>query len=58
MSIRAAERTLPDSYYALVKRFPLMHIRDDEDLAAAQGVLDRLLQEDLDEGGPRRTWMH
>jgi len=47
---KAAPRTLPDTYFALVKQFPLTHIRDDDQLEAAQGVIDRLLQEDRDEG--------
>ncbi len=33
-----------------MKRFPLTHIRNDGHLNAAQEVIDRLLQEDLDEG--------
>jgi HTH-type transcriptional regulator / antitoxin HigA len=43
-------RTLPDTYFDLVRRFPLTHIRDDGHLSAAQEVLDRLLEQDLDEG--------
>jgi antitoxin component HigA of HigAB toxin-antitoxin module len=43
-------RTLPDTYFALVKQFPLAHIRDDDHLAAASAVIDRLLQHELDEG--------
>src|SRR5205807_3094066 len=42
--------TLPDTYFALVKRFPLTHIRDDDHLDAAQEVIDKLLEKDLDEG--------
>jgi len=42
--------TLPGTYFALVKRFPLTHIRDDDHLAAASAVIDQLLQRDLDEG--------
>jgi HTH-type transcriptional regulator/antitoxin HigA len=41
---------MPDSYFALVRRLPLTHIRDDTHLKAAQEVIDRLLQEDLDLG--------
>ena len=41
---------MPDTYFDLVKQFPLTHIRDDSHLDAAQKMLDRLLQEDLDEG--------
>jgi HTH-type transcriptional regulator/antitoxin HigA len=50
MAGKTAARTLPDSYFELVKRFPLTHVRDDDQLEAAQEVIDRLLQEDLDEG--------
>jgi HTH-type transcriptional regulator/antitoxin HigA len=50
MSVRASRRSLPDTYFALVKRFPLVHIRDAEHLAAAAIVLDRMLQEERDEG--------
>jgi HTH-type transcriptional regulator / antitoxin HigA len=44
-------RTLPASYYRLVKRFPLTHVRDGAHLEAATGVIDGLLREHLDEGG-------
>ena len=50
MAGKIAARMLPDTYFALVKRFPLTHIRDDDHLEAAQEVIDRLLEEDLDEG--------
>ena len=42
---------MPDTYYELVRGFPLARIRDDSHLAAAHEVLERLLVEDLDEGG-------
>jgi HTH-type transcriptional regulator/antitoxin HigA len=42
---------LPDSYYELVQRFPLTHIRDEAHLDAAQEVIDRLLEKELDRGG-------
>jgi HTH-type transcriptional regulator/antitoxin HigA len=42
---------LPDTYFTLVKRHPLTSIRNDQELDAAQAVLDTLLREDLDEGG-------
>jgi HTH-type transcriptional regulator / antitoxin HigA len=51
MAVKTSARTLPDSYFKLVKRFPLTHIRDDGHLAEAQEVIDRLLEEDLDDGG-------
>ena len=41
---------LPDTYFDLVKRFPLTHLRDDDHLEKAQEVLDQLLREDRDEG--------
>jgi HTH-type transcriptional regulator / antitoxin HigA len=47
----ASARTLPGSYFALVKRFPLIHVKDDAHLKEATGVIDRLLRESLDEGG-------
>jgi HTH-type transcriptional regulator / antitoxin HigA len=50
MAIRNAARPLPDSYFELVQRFPLTHIRDEKHLDAAQQMLDSLLKEDLDEG--------
>jgi HTH-type transcriptional regulator / antitoxin HigA len=41
---------IPDSYLALVKRHPLMSIRSEGDLDAAQAVVDDLLREELDDG--------
>ena len=51
MAVKTSVRTLPDSYFKLVRRFPLTHIRDDAHLAEAQKMIDRLLGEDLDDGG-------
>jgi HTH-type transcriptional regulator / antitoxin HigA len=48
--VKAANRTLPDTYFERVRRFPLTHIRDDAHLDAAQGVIDGLLREELDLG--------
>src|SRR4051794_34481906 len=50
MAVQTRTRTLPDTYFELVKQFPLTHIRDDDHLDAAQEMIDRLLEEDLDEG--------
>jgi HTH-type transcriptional regulator/antitoxin HigA len=50
MGTKAANEALPDTYFALVKRFPLTHIRDDDHLDAAQALIDELLQEELDRG--------
>jgi HTH-type transcriptional regulator/antitoxin HigA len=50
MAVKTVTRTLPATYFELVKQFPLIHIRDDGHLDAAQEIIDRLLGEDLDEG--------
>jgi len=50
MAIKTIQKTLPDSYFKLVRQFPLTHIRDDHHLHAAQELLDRLLQANLDAG--------
>ena len=41
----------PDTYFDLVRRFPLRSIRTEDELNAAQNVLDGLLRQKLDEGG-------
>src|SRR5882724_2119775 len=43
-------RILPDTYFRLVLQFPLTHIVDEEHAEAAQEMLDRLLQRELDRG--------
>src|SRR6188474_1057732 len=43
-------RTLPDTYFELVNQFPLAHIQDEDELAAAQEMIDQLLQRELDAG--------
>jgi HTH-type transcriptional regulator/antitoxin HigA len=48
-----AKKSAPErfaSYFALVKQMPLSHIRDDVQLATAQAMIDRLLEQELDEG--------
>jgi HTH-type transcriptional regulator/antitoxin HigA len=45
-----ATREPADSYFRLVKAFPLLHLRDHAHLAEAQAVIDRLLRRHLDEG--------
>jgi HTH-type transcriptional regulator/antitoxin HigA len=50
MAVKVARRKLPTTYFKLVERFPLTHIRDDDHLGTAQEMIDRLLQESLDEG--------
>lgn len=50
MTVKTAARALPETYFKLVKRFPLTHLRDDAHLNAALEVIDGLLRQDLDEG--------
>jgi HTH-type transcriptional regulator/antitoxin HigA len=42
---------ISDTYFALVKRYPLRSIRNERELNAAQEVVDALLRDHLDEGG-------
>jgi len=51
MGTKAGSRTLPDSYFNLVREFPLTHVRDDQHLDEAEAMIGRLLERDLDEGG-------
>lgn len=51
MAVRMSSRTLPDTYFDLVRQFPLMRIKDGEHLAEAHAMLDSVLQMELDEGG-------
>jgi HTH-type transcriptional regulator/antitoxin HigA len=50
MGIKTNRRTLPDTYFELVRQLPLTHIRDDAHLDAAQEMIDRLLEKNLDQG--------
>src|SRR3954447_11623794 len=50
MATPAAPRMLPDTYFDLVKRFPLTHIRDDAHLDEAADLIDQLLRQDRDAG--------
>lgn len=50
MAGRTIARKQPDTYFDLVRQFPLIHIRDDKHLSAAQDMIDQLLQRDLDQG--------
>jgi HTH-type transcriptional regulator / antitoxin HigA len=46
-----ATKTVPDAYTTLVSQFRLVPIKDDDHLAAAHEIIDRLMQEDLDSSG-------
>ena len=50
MGVKAFARRVPDTYLKLVKRFPLIHIRDEPHLDEALGVLNELLRQDRDGG--------
>ncbi len=50
MASKTATRRLPDTYFELVKQFPLTHIEDDDHAEAAQTLIDALLQRNLDVG--------
>jgi HTH-type transcriptional regulator/antitoxin HigA len=50
MAIKAAAPRVPGTYWKLVKRFPLIHIRDEAHLDEALAVLSGLLKQDRDEG--------
>jgi HTH-type transcriptional regulator / antitoxin HigA len=50
MSVKTTKHRLPDTYFKLVKRFPLVHIRDDAHLRRASDTINRLLEEDRDHG--------
>jgi hypothetical protein len=41
---------LPDTYFDLVKRFPLAHLKGDNELSAAVKMINELLQQNLDIG--------
>jgi HTH-type transcriptional regulator / antitoxin HigA len=50
MAAKTGAKSLPDTYFKLVRQFPLTHIRDDDQLDDAQMMVDRLLSEKLDAG--------
>jgi HTH-type transcriptional regulator/antitoxin HigA len=50
MIVKSVAKALPDSYFQLVKQFPLTHIHDADQLKAAQETIDRLLEKNLDKG--------
>ena len=50
MGSETAATTLPGTYFDLVREFPLTHIRDEKHLEAAEAMIGRLLEQDLDKG--------
>ena len=56
MTVKNIKRTMPDTFFELANQFP-PHVRNDFELDAAQAMIDKLLEENLDEGR-KRTWKH
>jgi len=50
MTIETTDRPINDTYFDLVREFPLTHIKNRRHLGDAQRMIDRLLQLDLDNG--------
>lgn len=50
MAIETTDRPINDTYFDLVREFPLTHIKNGKHLGDAQRMIDRLLQQDLDNG--------
>ena len=50
MAVKATTPRVPDTYWKLVKRFPLIPIRDEAHLDEALAVLNGLLRQDRDDG--------
>ena len=50
MVVKATARRVPDTYLKLVKRFPLIHIRDEAHLDEAIELLGELLRQEPDQG--------
>ena len=50
MGAKVGGQRMPDTYYKLVKRFPLIHIRDEFHLDEALELLNELLRQERDKG--------
>lgn len=50
MAAKTAAGALPDTYFDLVKEFPLAHIRDQGHCDAALAMIERLLRQNPDDG--------
>ena len=49
--VGAKTSPLPESYFELVRRFPLTAIRDESHLVTAQELMNELMDQSLDAGG-------
>ena len=50
MIVKNQQSAMPDSYFELVKRFPLTHVRSRKHLGQAIALVDELLRKRLDRG--------
>ena len=50
MTIETTGRPINDTYFDLVREFPLIHIKNGKHLKKAQRMIDQLLQQKLDNG--------
>jgi HTH-type transcriptional regulator / antitoxin HigA len=50
MAVKNHRSVMPNSYFELIKRFPLTHIRNRKHLGQALELVDELLQQRLDHG--------
>ena len=50
MSVNTKRRRLSNSYFKLVRRFPLTHIKNETQFVRAQQMIDRLLEQTSDSG--------
>ena len=50
MGVKNHRSVMPNSYFDLIKRFPLTHIRNRKHLGQALELVDELLQQRLDHG--------
>src|SRR4051812_42993135 len=50
MAAKTSSVAMPDSYFALVREFPLTRIKNDAHLRVAQEMIERLLKQAQDEG--------
>ena len=50
MPVKTTKHRLPDTYFKLVKQFPLVHIRDDAHMRLASDTINCLLRKNRDKG--------
>ncbi len=50
MAVKTSDRPINETYFDLVRAFPLTHIKSARHLGKARRIIDQLLQQDLDNG--------